>query len=115
MGLYGVVLSQIINSRPFCVVVFTCWPTIYNPAFESLFLIWNGLLFIIWLSTTPYNPRQQHTTPYNTIQHHTTPHNTIQNHTTPYNTIQHHTTPYNTIQLHPTPYNTIQHHTNTQA
>ena len=29
---------------PFCVVIFTCWPTIYNPAFQSLFLIWNGLL-----------------------------------------------------------------------
>ena len=33
-----------IQHWPFCVVIFTCWPTIYNPAFQSLFLIWNGLL-----------------------------------------------------------------------
>ena len=39
-----------IQHWPFCVVVFTCWPAIYNPAFQSLFLICNGLLFIIWLS-----------------------------------------------------------------
>merc|ERR1711888_193172 len=100
-----------IQHWPFCVVVFTCWPTIYNPAFQSLFLIWNGLLFIIWLSTTPYNTIHHHTTPYNPIQHHTTPYNTIQHHTTSYNTIQHHTTSSNTIQHHTTPYNTIHHHT----
>ena len=26
-----------IQHWPFCVVIFTCWPTIYNPAFSPLF------------------------------------------------------------------------------
>ena len=77
-----------IQHWPFCVVVFTCWPTIYNPAFQSLFLIWNGLLFIIWLSTTSYNTIQHHTTSCNIIQHNTTSYNIIQRHTTSYNVIQ---------------------------
>merc|ERR1711888_174137 len=99
-----------IQHWPFCVVVFTCWTTIYNPAFQSLFIIWNGLLFIIWLSTTSYNTIQHHTTSYNIMQHHTTYYNVIQHHTTSYNVIniiQHHTTSKNVIQHHMTSYNVI--------
>ena len=60
-----------IQNWPFCVVVFTCWTTIYNSAFQSLFFIWYGVLFIIWLSTTSYNTIQHHTTSYNIIWCHT--------------------------------------------